>query len=43
VGKIDIFDLTAYVAVRRDAAGRAIKKLEADKVKGRSIKVRKLR
>lgn len=43
VGKIDIFDFTAYVAVRRDAANRAVKRLESGKVKGRSVKVRKLR
>ncbi|OQX39793.1 MAG: ATP-dependent RNA helicase DbpA [Oceanospirillales bacterium LUC14_002_19_P2] len=43
VGKIDIFDFCAYVAVKRAVANRALKHLAAGKIKGRSFKVRKLR
>ncbi len=43
VGKIDIFDFCAYVAVKRSVANRALKHLAAGKIKGRSFKVRKLR
>jgi ATP-independent RNA helicase DbpA len=42
VGKIDIFDFCAYVAVRRDAAGKALKCLADGKIKGRKFKARKI-
>lgn len=41
VGKIDIFDLQSFVAVQRDSVERALAKLKAGKIKGRSFKVRK--
>jgi ATP-independent RNA helicase DbpA len=40
VGKIQIFDNWAYVAVNRDVTKVAIKKIESDKIKGRSFRVR---
>jgi ATP-independent RNA helicase DbpA len=40
IGKIDIFDLQAFVAVERDVASRAVKGLS--KIKGRVFKVRKV-
>lgn len=43
VGKIQIFDNAAYVAVDRGAAKAALKKLTEGKLKGRSFKVRHLR
>jgi len=43
VGKIDIFDIRAYVAVHRDAVKTALKKLSEGKLKGRSFRVRVLR
>lgn len=43
VGKIDIFDRWAYVAIRRAVANRAQKSLAAGKIKGRKFKIRKLR
>jgi ATP-independent RNA helicase DbpA len=43
VGKIDIFDFCSYVAVKRAVANKALKKLQQDKLKGRNVKVRKLR
>ena len=43
LGKIHIFDNSAYVAVRRDVASQAFKKLEAGKLKGRSFRVRFIR
>ena len=42
VGKIQIFDYCAYVAVSRDAAQTALRKLDEGKLKGRSFRVRKL-
>ncbi len=42
VGKIDVFDQCAYVAVNRDAARRALKKLRDGKVKGRSFRARRV-
>ncbi len=41
VGKIDIFDNHAYVAVKRNVADQAIICLRNGKIKGRSYKVRK--
>lgn len=43
VGKIAIFDRWSYVAIDRAEATRALKQLTAGKIKGRNIKVRKLR
>jgi ATP-dependent RNA helicase DbpA len=42
VGKIHIFDNSAYVAVSRDAVKRALKKLADGKLKGRSVRVRQI-
>ncbi|WP_406610067.1 ATP-dependent RNA helicase DbpA [Agarivorans sp. JK6] len=42
VGKINLFDNRAYVAVEREALKRARKKLEDGKMKGRSFRVRHL-
>ncbi|MBY4676338.1 ATP-dependent RNA helicase DbpA [Marinobacterium arenosum] len=43
VGKIDIFEFHAYVAVRRSAVRKALAKLRNGKIKGRQFKVRQLR
>lgn len=43
VGKIQIFDHKAYVAVSVESAPKALKKLETGKLKGRSFRVRWLR
>jgi ATP-dependent RNA helicase DbpA len=42
VGKIDVNDFSTYVAVRRDVADAALRGLNAGKVKGKSVKVRRL-
>ena len=42
IGKIDVNDFSTYVAVQRDVADRALRGLNAGKVKGRSVKVRRL-
>ena len=42
VGKIAIFDFQAFVAVERGAARQALSRLNAGKIKGRSLKVRQL-
>ncbi|WP_336367056.1 ATP-dependent RNA helicase DbpA [Marinobacter sp. C2H3] len=42
VGKIQIFEHYAYVAVDRDAARQALKKLGEGKLKGRSFRVRRV-
>jgi len=42
VGKIAIFDFQAFVAVERDLAKQALNRLNAGKIKGRSLKVRQL-
>ncbi|WP_432468587.1 ATP-dependent RNA helicase DbpA [Agarivorans sp. Z349TD_8] len=42
VGKINLFDNRAYVAVEREVLKRARKKLEHGKMKGRSFRVRHL-
>lgn len=39
VGKIDIFDFQAYVAIRRDEAHRALQELRNGKIKGRSFRI----
>jgi ATP-independent RNA helicase DbpA len=43
IGKIDISDHLAYVAVERPIAKQALKILSEGKIKGRRFKVRKLR
>lgn len=43
VGKISVLDFTSYVAVERGLANKALKRLEAGKIKGRKFKLRKLR
>jgi len=43
IGKIDIFDNLAYVAVVRPIAKQALKILSEGKIKGRKFRVRKLR
>lgn len=42
VGKIDIFDMTSYVAVERDALRQALNYLADGKVKGRNVRSRKI-
>jgi len=42
VGKIAIFDFQAFVAVERSVARKALARLNAGKIKGRSLKVRVL-
>ena len=42
VGKIDIFDHQAYVAIERSIEGKALQQLTRGKIKGRYFKVRKL-
>ena len=42
VGKINVTDQSTYVAVMRDIAQEALRKLSAGKVKGRTVKVRTL-
>lgn len=41
VGKIDVLDYVAYVAVERDQARFALEHLQQSRIKGRKIKVRK--
>ncbi len=43
IGKIDLFDNIAYVAVERPIAKQALKILTEGKIKGRKFRVRKLR
>lgn len=40
VGKIDMFPIHAYVAIRKAAAKKAYKQLQEGKIKGKSCKVR---
>jgi ATP-independent RNA helicase DbpA len=42
IGKIDVNDFSTYVAVQRDVAAKALRGLNAGKVKGKSVKVRQL-
>ena len=42
IGKIDIFDTLAYVAIERPIAKQALRILSEGKIKGRKFKVRKL-
>ncbi len=43
VGKIDIFEFCAYVAVDRSVATQAMQRLQSGKIKGRQFRIRKLR
>jgi len=43
VGKIDIFDHSAYVAIERSIADKALKRLSSGKIKGRNFKIRRFR
>jgi len=43
IGKIDIFDIIAYVAVEQAVARQALKILTEGKIKGRRFRIRKLR
>lgn len=43
IGKIDIFDKIAYVAIERNNAKQALKILSEGKIKGRRYRVRRLR
>ncbi|MDX1459008.1 MAG: ATP-dependent RNA helicase DbpA [Marinobacter sp.] len=40
VGKIDLFDFQCFVAIKADLAGKALKRLEKGRIKGRSFRVR---
>jgi ATP-independent RNA helicase DbpA len=42
IGRIDVNDFATYVAVQRDVADQALRGLNAGKVKGRSVKARRL-
>lgn len=42
VGKIDIFDFYSYVAINRANSSQALSKLQKDKIKGRTFKIRYL-
>ncbi len=42
VGKIDVTDYAAFVAVERQHAGEALQRLQDGKIKGRKFRVRKL-
>jgi len=42
IGKINVTDQTTYIAVARDIAKDAVRKLSAGKVKGKTVKVRAL-
>lgn len=42
VGKIDVMDFVAYVAIERELASKALGRLINGKIKGRKFKVRKL-
>jgi ATP-independent RNA helicase DbpA len=43
VGKIDVLQYAAYVAIERKSAGQALNRLVNGKIKGRKFKVRKLK
>jgi ATP-independent RNA helicase DbpA len=42
IGKIDIFDMTSYVAIERAAVRQALNSLANGKVKGRNVRARKI-
>jgi len=39
IGKIDLFPTRSYVAIRRDLAAKALNRLRAGKIKGRSFRI----
>jgi ATP-independent RNA helicase DbpA len=41
VGKIDVFDKHAYVAIKRNSVDKALACLRSGKIKGRSFNVKK--
>lgn len=43
VGKIDMFPMHAYVAIRKASAKRALQQLQKGKIKGKSCKARLLK
>lgn len=43
VGKINVLDFVAYVAIESGVVNQALKRLDSGKIKGRKFKVRKLR
>jgi ATP-independent RNA helicase DbpA len=43
VGKIDVMDFAAYVAIKSRFANQALNQLSNGKIKGRKFKVRKLK
>ncbi|GAB3035117.1 ATP-dependent RNA helicase DbpA [Oleiagrimonas citrea] len=42
IGKIDVYATRAYVAIRRDLAGKALQRLRDGRIKGRNFRVRAL-
>jgi ATP-independent RNA helicase DbpA len=42
IGKINVNDFSTYVAVERSVADRVLRGLNAGKVKGKSVKARRL-
>jgi ATP-dependent RNA helicase DbpA len=42
VGKIDVFPTRTYVAIARDWADKALQRLRAGKIKGRSFRIRRI-
>lgn len=42
VGKIDVFPTRTYVAIARESSDRAMKRLRAGKIKGRTFRIRKI-
>src|ERR1700741_1807042 len=42
IGKINVTDMSTYVAVERSIADDAVRKLSAGKVKGKKVKVRRI-
>ena len=42
VGKIDVLDFVAYVAVRRPVARQALAHMQKSKIKGRALKIRRV-
>jgi len=39
IGKIDIFTIRAYVAIKRELANKAMSRLRAGRIKGRNFRV----
>jgi len=42
VGRIDVFDFHAYVAIMRASAAQALSCLSGNRIKGRFFKIRKI-